>query len=250
MNLTNLEFIAHAAITIGLLGLLILLIYTGKKNKALEKRMIDIVERYRELERKYRNIEKVEASIESVKGSVEVLSSSYGKQMNDIERRIDICRTSVAGRNELNVLTKAINRLVEVVDNLCDRESMDWVGSDSEAVLEPKKATPEDLTGFSGDAAPAVTENGTDYIPGYHWIFPSETPEYGDDMTVGQLYMVIGRVEGLVHPDGSIETVNGYWNGKELVTYDGDKFSDIYAFIRVPHPSDVMERIVDTVLKG
>lgn len=69
-------------------------------------------------------------------------------------------------------------------------------------------------------------------------------------MTVGQLYMVIGRVEGLPDPDGSIETVNGYWNGKELVTYDGDKFSDIYAFIRVPHPSDVMERIVDTVLKG
>lgn len=138
----DLELVVYAVIAIGFIGLLILVINANKKNEALEKRMIDIVERYRELERKYKNIEKIEASIESVKGSVEVLSSSYGKQMNDIERRIDICRSSVAGRAELNVLTKAINRLVEVVDNLCDRESMDWVGSDSEAVLEPKKATP------------------------------------------------------------------------------------------------------------
>lgn len=83
-------------------------------------------------------INKTNAEVENVKGTIEALSLVHGKQLSDFERRL---RGATEGPGA--VLIKAINRLVEVVDNLCDRESEDWVGSENRAVSERSKGISE-----------------------------------------------------------------------------------------------------------
>ncbi len=112
------------------------------KCRDLEDRFWSLKDRVRTLEDEHKKLLDVlsntNAEVEKVKGSIEALSLIHGKQLNDFERRL---RGATEGPGA--VLIKAINRLVEVVDNLCDRESEDWVGSENRAVSEHSKGISE-----------------------------------------------------------------------------------------------------------
>ena len=125
------------------------------KCRDLEDRFWSLKDRVRTLEDEHKKLLDVlsntNAEVEKVKGSIEALSLIHGKQLNDFERRL---RGATEGPGA--VLIKAINRLVEVVDNLCDRESEDWVGSAEKSVSGPMEGISEAYSADGADKGPDI----------------------------------------------------------------------------------------------
>lgn len=92
-------------------------------------------------------IRSVDERCEKMTGTIQVLSTSYGSYRGDIERRV-----SRLENTDNHVLIEAINRLIQVVDNLCDRESENWVGSGLECDPGPSKDISEVLKHISESA--------------------------------------------------------------------------------------------------
>lgn len=81
-------------------------------------------------------------------------------------------------------------------------------------------------------------------IPSYHWIFPQE--DYGENRPVlGEEYLVIGRER----KTGEIVSGTGTWAGLKYVMDDGYILDRVYADIRLPSPSDVMNKVLDIRFK-
>lgn len=81
-------------------------------------------------------------------------------------------------------------------------------------------------------------------IPSYHWVFPQE--DCGENWPVfGEEYLVIGRER----KTGEIVSGTGTWAGIKYVMDDGYILDRVYADIRLPSPSDVMNKVLDIRLK-
>lgn len=94
-----------------------------------------------------KEVQSIDDRCNKMTGTIQVLSTSYGSYRGDIERRV-----SRLEKTDNYMLIEAINRLIQVVDNLCDRESEDWVGSGLERDPGPSKGISEILKHVSESA--------------------------------------------------------------------------------------------------
>lgn len=100
--------------------------------------------------------------------------------------------------------------------------------------------------GATEEEAEAVDYGKKTVDPCYHWIFPSDDDWDGDWPVTLDEYLVIGRDKE------SGEMVSGVcvWRGNCWLDMENDRKLDrTYAYIRLPSPSDVMEKVVDIRLK-
>lgn len=80
--------------------------------------------------------------------------------------------------------------------------------------------------------------------PSYRWVFPSE--DHGENWPVlGAEYLVVGRERRT----GEVVSGFGTWTGIKYDMDDGYKLDKIYAEIRLPSPSDVMDKVLDIHFK-
>lgn len=105
---------------------------------------------------------------------------------------------------------------------------------------------------FEGEArqteeqAEAVDHGKKTADPCYRWIFPSDDDWDGEWPVTMDEYLVIGRDKE------SGEMVSGVcvWRGSHWLDMENDRKLDwTYAYIRLPSPSDVMEKVIDIRLK-
>lgn len=81
-------------------------------------------------------------------------------------------------------------------------------------------------------------------IPSYHWVFPHE--DYEENRPVlGEEYLVVGRER----KTGEVVSGIGTWIGIKYDMDEGYKLDKVYAYVRLPSPSDVMNEVLDIVLK-
>lgn len=114
---------------------------------------------------------------------------------------------------------------------------------------EPYADIPGDLDeGFEGEESATdeqreAVESKND-IPSYHWVFPRD--DYGENWPVlGEEYLVVGRERN----SGEVVSGIGTWAGVKYDMDDGYKLDKVYACIRLPSPSDVMNEVLDIRLK-
>jgi len=93
-----------------------------------------------------KEVQSIDDRCNKTTGTIEVLSTLYGSYREDIERRV-----SRIEKTENYMLIEAINRLIQVVDNLCYRESEDWVGMENRAISEPSDGVSEGVFQDTGD---------------------------------------------------------------------------------------------------
>ena len=97
-------------------------------------------------------------------------------------------------------------------------------------------------------------------IPVYTWMFPTEPgSNTAPTPILGTEYMVIGRDKSMHEsPDTNVDIVSGVgtWKGFRIGRgycgfdmEDGYQLDKVYAFIQLPSPSDVMEKVIDIQLK-
>lgn len=204
----------------------------------------------------------LESSVEKLKGSVEVLTTSQGNWT-----KLTDARLGKLEKYENDTLIKAVNRLIEVVDNLCDKESEDWVGGENKGLSEPSEGIQkrdiysEGICGndYDGDSVTIATEHGdtgsnnvseikTDTVS-YRWIFPDRDR---DAVPVfGQWCLVVGESSARLKEDGSpmIWTDEGFWNGHAFVSSGDVRFDKVYAYIELPASADIMEQVVSMALE-
>lgn len=120
-------------------------IYSLSKEIRDHKSLLDqLLFGYRASEKAIRSVDE---RCEKMTGTIQVLSTSYGSYRGDIERRV-----SRLEKTDNHVLIEAVNRLIQVVDNLYDRESEDSVGSGLERDPGPSKGISEVLKHVSESA--------------------------------------------------------------------------------------------------
>lgn len=83
----------------------------------------------------------------------------------------------------------------------------------------------------------------------YAWGYPDK--EGGSSIVTGGLYLVIGYV---YKTDETIKSYNAEWDGRRFViTDDGPDhsqyFDKVYAYIRMPDPSDIMTEVIKAIEK-
>lgn len=126
---------------------------------------------------------------------------------------------------------------------------------------EPYADIPGDLDdGFEGEE-PATDEQreALEYAnkkvrdkANYKWIFPSEDPASTPIPIVGDEYLVIGSDKSYSGFKADLVSGVGVWKGLGSKPWscgfdmdEGYKLDKVYAYIRLPSPSDVMEKILD-----
>lgn len=96
--------------------------------------------------------------------------------------------------------------------------------------------------------------------PVYKWEFPTEpSSNAAPTPIIGEEYLVIGRDKSMhesldtnVDIVSGIGTWKGFCAGRGYCSFDMDdgyKLDKVYAFIQLPSPSDVMEKVIDIRLK-
>lgn len=96
--------------------------------------------------------------------------------------------------------------------------------------------------------------------PVYKWEFPTEpSSNAAPTPIIGEEYMVIGRDKSMHEsPDTNVDIVSGIGTWKGFCAGrgycgfdmdDGYQLDKVYAFIQLPSPSDVMEKVIDIRLK-
>lgn len=83
----------------------------------------------------------------------------------------------------------------------------------------------------------------------YAWGYPDK--EGGSSIVTGGLYLVIGYV---YKTDETVKSYNAEWDGRRFViTDDGPDhaqyFDKVYAYIRMPDPSDIMTEVIKAIEK-
>lgn len=270
--------IGFSVILLATVGFVIheLITFRVDMNKTIDKRLMshenfscDMI--HNEIARVDGKLIFVDNSLKKLKESVEMMQSC----LEDYHRITNIRLSNIEKNADHDTLVKAVNRLIEVVDNLCDRESEDWVGSVSEGVYGPSGGIPAcdiqrgpsecssvavDGADHDGDemidkctdeiAIPTI-RNWKEYVSSsvsYRWIFPDRDPV--EELIYGQWYLVIGESSEKLKSDGKpmIYCDEGFWNGSEFVTATDVHFNKVYAYIKPPTSADVMEQVVNIAL--
>ncbi len=186
------------------------------------------------------SIAKVDDRCEKIKGSVEVVSA----MLTDGRRRLESRMEDIENSHE-TMLVKVVNKLAEAIDR-----------QNGTLIRTAFVSAPEAITRLPArysEAAPDGDTDGDDVliqrIPGkgtdtYQWSFP--TVGNGGTVLIGERYIVVGKSGWHVNADGSslLSTWETTWNGRSFVDDDGLPIDTVYAYIRQPSASDIMEKIV------
>lgn len=235
------------------LGMLVLFFILLVFNRQVRNENEELKSKVKELQENFNFIRNytlsMDSDIEKVKGSVHVMTSSI-----DLAPR-------------LKGIEDVLNGLLDVVKE--EHEEASKRRSDaSEGQIKPFCDDEEDASEDEGDDFDQydAEEPDQDVVQKlinkkteYKWIFPSvitATAIQKDDTQpiIGDEYLVIGKNSG----DGKIVSDIGTWKGSPYhvgKTFSGGfdmdsyKLDKIYAYIKLPSPSDVMEKVVDVYLK-
>lgn len=235
------------------LGMLVLFFILLVFNRQVRNENKELKSKVKELQENFNFIRNctlsMDSDIEKVKGSVHVMTSS------------------IDSAPRLKGIEAALNGLLDIVKE--EHEEASKRRSDaSEGQIKPFCDDEEDTSEDEGDDFDQydTEEPDQDVVQKlinkkieYKWIFPSEkmpTATQNDDILpiVGDEYLVIGKN----FEDGKIVSDIGTWKGSPYnvsKTFSGGfdmdsyKLEKIYAYIKLPSPSDVMEKVVDVYLK-
>lgn len=147
--------------------------------------------------------------------------------------------------------SEAAERQIKAIKRFCD------MGDDD----KPYADIPGDLDeGFEGEE-PATDEQreALEYAnkkvrakTNYKWIFPSEDPASTPVPIIGDEYLVIGSDTSYSGFKADLVSGVGVWKGLGSKPWscgfdmdEGYKLDKVYTYIRLPSPSDVMEKILD-----
>lgn len=186
--------------------------------------------------------------------------SNNSKELNDIKKNF----SSLDKGLELTLTShlKGIEGSLKGMLDIVEQEHTDTLKWRSEAAErqikafcdagdddEPYADIPGDLDeGFEGEESATdeqreAVESKND-IHSYHWVFPRD--DYGENWPVlGEEYLVVGRERN----SGEVVSGIGTWAGVKYDMDDGYKLDKVYACIRLPSPSDVMNEVLDIRLK-
>lgn len=226
--------------------LLIFIRQVHNENEELKSKVNELQENF-DFVRKYTL--SMDSELENVKGSVHVMTSSI-----DLAPR-------------LKGIEDALNGLLDIVKEE-HTDAVKWHSEAAERQTKPFCDDEDDASEDEGDDFDQydTEEPDQDVVQKlinkkteYKWIFPSEkmpTATKNDDIlpVVGDEYLVIGKN----FEDGKIVSDIGTWKGSPYnvsKTFSGGfdmdsyKLDKIYAYIKLPSPSDVMEKVVDVYLK-
>lgn len=198
--------------------------------------------------------------------------SNNSKELNDIKKNF----SSLDKGLELTLTShlKGIEGSLKGMLDIAEQEHADALKWRSEACDgqikalcdagdddEPYADIPGDLDeGFEGEE-PATDEQreALEYAnkkvqakTNYKWIFPSEDPASTPIPIVGDEYLVIGSDMSYTGFKEDLVSGVGVWKGLGSKPWscgfdmdEGYKLDKVYAYVRLPSPSDVMEKILD-----
>ena len=122
-----------------------------------------------------------------------------------------------------------------------DKPYADIPGDLDEGFEGEESATDEQREALEHAEKMVKSEND---IPSYHWVFPRD--DHGEDWPViGEEHLVIGRER----KTGEVVSGVGTWTGIKYDMEDGYKLDKVYADIKLPSPSDVMNEVLDIRFK-
>ena len=152
-------------------------------------------------------------------------------------------------KTNLKAIVEGLNEAHRRITNI---QSLAY-GAAADAIRSTEQELLPDLDIVDGEYPPEDREiEWKDSIPTYTWMF-NASGDPGDIPNVGEVapmlltvYMVIGVLAGYDTETCSEAT----WEGITFMDNDRKRFKKVYAYIRMPSPCDVMEKIFDCSLTG
>lgn len=175
------------------------------------------------------------------------------------EKTMDLIREIEKDSEELRKLIDNNDRqYTELLEYLPDKfreiltiiDKLSCINKPSESPNKACEETDEeDIDEENGNVNRGITGSNRGI---YEWIFPSKGVTEENKPKNGEEYLVIGSVKG----SDNIRSAFTSWNGVVFMptehspfeTYD--PFENVYAYVRLPSPSDVMKEVVDIVAKN
>lgn len=206
---------------------------------------------------------KIDISINQMRGSLEVLTASAGGELHDIQRQLSRIEAGIS-RLQCAVAVNG-NRLHDIVDwTGMDHETEDKDHADTDTVscLEywADKATLADIVDPANCEVTVKEEEKNEDAEqnpvSYRWIFPSDNQRVQQESerpVMGQWYLVVGTIKGLTHEDGITPLTfsdEGLFNGTDFITRTDQRFDRVYAYIKQPSSSDIMEKVFSLAIKA
>lgn len=237
------------------LGMLVLFFILLVFNRQVRNENEELKSKVKELQDNFNFIRNytlsMDSDIEKVKGSVHVMTSSI-----DLAPRLKGIEDVLNGL--LDVVKEEHEEASKRRSEASEKQIKPFCDDEADASEDEDEGDDFDLYDTE-EPDQDVIQRMVNKKTEYKWIFPSEkmpTATRNDDIlpVVGDEYLVIGKN----FEDGKIVSDIGIWEGSQYYvskTFSGGfdmdsyKLDKIYAYIKLPSPSDVMEKVVDVYLK-